>query len=377
MASTRSFGSKSKKADQANLDALKSHLSTGIMKGVYLLSGEERFLVDYYFGEIKRAVLGGSGDGLNLVRFEGRTDVERIIDACETFPIFSEKKLVAVKNAGFLAARKKPQERDSQAAEVVLDEENEGTASPRDYADEGSKAQEALKQYIPGIPASTCLVLLEDNPDKRLGLYKVIQKYGLHIDFPRQGPDELAAWVIKGFRRNGKAVSPDAAHYLVDICDNDMYAMRNEIAKIALYVGDKPSVDKGDIRAATTTTIKSVVFDLMDAVADRNPARALALLDDMMSLREPVQKILAMISKQTGEMLKLRRLMDRRIPPSRISEYFQGKHPYAFRKLSEQAGKSDAVHLQNFLLKCMQADKSYKSGNLTQRLALELLVRSV
>lgn len=56
-----------------------------------------------------------------------------------------------------------------------------------------------------------------------------------------------------------------------------------------------------------------------------------------------------MVSKQTGEILKLRLLMDRRLTSSQISRYFPGKHPFAFRKLTEQAGKSDSAYLAGFL----------------------------
>ena len=47
-----------------------------------------------------------------------------------------------------------------------------------------------------------------------------------------------------------------------------------------------------DIRAVATVTIKSVIFDLMDAVAARDRAKALSYLDDMLSLKEPEQKYL-------------------------------------------------------------------------------------
>lgn len=380
MAAGKTYGSKNKKTDLNELAELKNQLKTGQLKNVYLFSGEERFLVDYYVGEIKKAVLGDDREGLNLIRFEGKTEVGRIVDACDTFPIFASKKLVIVKNTNLLGVKKKSaRERDDEEDNSSSEEDDgdESVETEQESADSGNKAQDALKQYIPSMPESTCLILLEDNIDKRLGAYKAIQKTGLHVHFGHQNPDELTNWVIRGFRQSGKSIAPDAAQYLVSISDPDMYALKNEIAKIVMYTGEKETVDRNDVRAVATVTIKSVIFDLMDAVAGRNPAKALVFLDDMLSLKEPEQKILAMISKQTGEILKLKLLMDRHFSLERINRYFPGKHPYAFRKLAEQAERADRVYLEHFLKKCADADTAYKSGRLSPRLSLELLVKNL
>ena len=73
--------------------------------------------------------------------------------------------------------------------------------------------------------------------------------------------------MIKGFRQSRKTIHPDAAQYLVSISDPDMYSLRNEILKVINYTGERETVTLDDIRAVATVTIKSVIFDLMDAVA--------------------------------------------------------------------------------------------------------------
>lgn len=367
------YGTRKKPAGHEELAELKKQLKTGEMKRVYLFSGNERFLVDYYVNEIKRIALNGDQEGLNLAQFEGKIDVDRLIDACDTLPIFSERKVVLVKNSGLLAARKKAATRPETEEAEPEEETGEGSPDSTGETGIGSKAQEALKQYIPNIPESTCLVMVEDSVDKRTGLYKAIQKAGLHIHLDHLGEDELTSWVMKGFRQSGKTIQPDAAQYLVTISDPDMYALRNEIFKIIQYTGDRKTVTMDDIKAVATVTVKSVIFDLMDAVAARDRAKALYYLNDMLSLREPEQKILAMIAKQTGEMLKLRVLMDRHLAPSQIGRYFPGKHPYAFRKLCEQAEKSDRAYLTGFLKKCAEADQAWKTGKMPPRLSLEML----
>ena len=168
MPSPGSYGTRKKTGAQSQLTLLKKQLKTGNIKGVYLFSGNERFLVDYYVDEIKRIALKEDHNGLNLVQFEGRTDVDQLIDACDTYPIFSDRKVVLVKNSNLLAPRKKAPSR--QEGEGSEEDMGEGSAdSDQSGSSAGGKAQETLKQYIPNIPESTCLVMVEDNVDKRLG----------------------------------------------------------------------------------------------------------------------------------------------------------------------------------------------------------------
>ncbi|NLU31819.1 MAG: DNA polymerase III subunit delta [Clostridiaceae bacterium] len=372
MPSPGSYGARRKPEAKNQLSVLKAQLKTGSLKGVYLFSGNERFLLDYYVDEIIKTALKDDKSGLNLARFEGRIDVEKLIDACDTYPVFSDRKVVLVRKSNLLAAKKKAASKQDE--EVPEEGFGEGSAysEPNEPA-AGSKAQEALREYIPNMPETTCLVMMEDSVDKRSGLYKTIEKHGLHIHQDHLSEEELFNWVVKGFRQSKKTIHPDAVHYLIAISDPDMYSLRNEIFKIIQYTGEREKVTLDDVRAVATVTIKSMIFDLMDAVAARDRAKAMSYLDDMLSLKEPEQKILAMISKQTGEILKLRLMMDRHIPSSRISRYLPGKHPYVLRKLTEQAERSDSAFLAGFLKKCSECDYAWKTGKMSPRLSLEML----
>jgi len=372
MPSPGSYGTKKGPDSQNKLSLVREQLKPGNLKKVYLFSGNERFLLDYYVDEIVKYALKDDRSGLNLVRFEGKIDVEKLIDACDTYPVFADRKVVLVKKSNLLATRKRAAPRQDG------DEPEEGPGEADEHPDlieSGSegKDREALRQYIPGMPESTCLIMVEDSVDKRSGLYKVIEAHGLHVHQDHLDEDELVKWVIKGFRQSRKTIHPDAAEYLVAIGDPDMYSLRNEIMKIIQYVGEREKVTVEDIRAVATATVKSVIFDLMDAVAARDRAKALAYLDDMLYLKETEPKILAMISKQAGELLKVRSLMDRHVPPSMISRYFPGKHPYALRKLCEQAEKSDGAFLAGFLNKCAECNRVWKTGKMPARLSLEML----
>ncbi len=373
--SAKSTGSKSFKKEKNTevLSVLKDHIKNKQPARVYLFHGEERFLIDYYVGELKKLVLEND-NGLNLSIFENKVDIRDLIDACDTFPAFSDRKLVLVKNSGLFHNKVK---KEAPAAVDEGDEKVVENTETDSSSEVGNKAQEALKTYIPEIPETTCLIFIETQVDKRLGAYKQIAKYGLAAEFNRLGISELIPWVIKGVRQSGKAITEEAAQHLVDMSEPDMYSLKNEIMKLCAYAGERKEISLGDVRLMATPTIKSIIFDLLDAVARKDAPRALQLLTDMLVLKEPEQKILSMLSKQTGELLKLKTLLRKGASQLQIGQYFQGKHPYALKMLMGQAQSMDEKYLKELLKGCMEAEVRYKKGLMDSKLSLEVLLGKI
>ncbi|MGI6123583.1 MAG: DNA polymerase III subunit delta [Acetivibrionales bacterium] len=370
----KSYGSKNygKDSSKESLDKLKEQLKTKTPARIYLFHGNEPFLIDYYVGELKKLILEGDSESLNLSTFENSIDIDDIIDACDTFPVFAERKLVIVKNSGLFYSKSKKNS-GASSEEDTLDEDikQEKVAPVR------NKTQEALIDYIPDIPETTCLIFIESQADKRLKAYKQVTANGISLEFNRNKPSELVPWVIKGMKSLKKAITHEAAQHLVAISESDMYTLRNEIFKLADYVGDRKEVSLEDVKLMAIPTIKSVIFDLLDAVAKRDISASLNILNDIIALKEPEQKILAMLSKQTGEILKLKLLLEDRATQTQINQYFQGKHPYALKIMTEQARRMDVKYLKSILKNCMKAEEDYKKGLIEPKLALELLLEKI
>jgi len=370
-----SFTSKNygKDSNKQSLDKLKEQLKTKNPARVYLFYGDEPFLIDYYIKALKDLILEGDNDGLNLTVFEGSINIDDVIDACETFPVFARRKLVIVKNSGLFFSKSKKNADSPDESDTLEDDAAKSVAEIRMK----NKPQDALTEYIPDIPDTTCLVFIESQADKRLKLYKQVVSYGLALEFNRNKPAELVPWVIKGMKSLNKAIDYDAAQYLVAISEPDMYTLRNEIFKLADYAGDRKEITLNDVKLMAIPTIKSVIFDLLDAVAKKDIPQALNILNEIIDLKEPEQKILAMLSKQIGEMLKLKLLMEDGATQTQINQFFQGKHPYALKIMTQQVSGLSVEFLRNMLGKCMEAEENYKKGLIEPKLALELLIEKI
>jgi len=130
-----------------------------------------------------------------------------------------------------------------------------------------------------------------------------------------------------------------------------------------------------DVDAVVTASIRSRVFDLMDAVAAGQSEQALQMLDDMLYKREPEQKIFYMISKQTGKLYQLKNMQKGLMIDVKASRL--DMNPYALSKMEKLAQRFSAVALGRFVEKCMEMDLAVKKGQIKMRLALELLITSL
>lgn len=128
---------------------------------IYLLCGEEAYLRKQYKERLRQA-LQQQEDTMNTHCFEGKdTPVGEVIDLADTLPFFAPRRVIVVENSGWL-----------------------------------QKGGETLADYLPRIPETTFLILVESQVDKRTRLFKEIKKLGRITEFAPQSEDTLKRWIL-------------------------------------------------------------------------------------------------------------------------------------------------------------------------------------
>lgn len=338
-----------------SISILKKELKNGIIRNLYLFYGPEEYLKKYYLSSISDKLL--SDDALkemNMMVLEGRVEVEKLKDYCMALPMFSENKIVIVKNSGLFKSQRKSREEDSKSSG-------------------GKGRKDELSEFLEDVPSYTCLVFLEDEIDKRLKAAGVIKKHGLMVEFDYQKPADLAKWVVKAFEASKKKIDILTASMLVENSERGMTEILNEVNKVILYVGDRRQITGEDIEKVCTKSIKSMIFDLTDAAAERDSSKALKLLNDMIALKEPVPKIFFMLARQLRLVLQMKLLMEEGMS---INEAISrmSLSPYAARKIAKQTDGFSVDALKDALKECLMLDEAVKSGKLGDRAAVELLI---
>lgn len=356
------------KESKDEIKVLKDELKAGKYRKLYVFYGGEDYLKKDYILKIEKGILNENSKALNRIVVEGKFDAEKVADYCNTQPIFSEKKLVIVNASGIFKAKKKSEESS----------ESKKTGSGRSKA--GSKKKktndESLLDFFNTIPEHTCLIFYEEEVDKRLSLVKQIEKYGLLVNFSYQKPDVLAKWAVMEFKKRNKNIDNLLASKLIENCDQGMNEIYNEIEKVVTYVGDRSQILPQDIEAICVKSIKVKIFDLTDAISEKNSSLALKLLDDMVTLREPIQLILFMIARQFRNILQIKLLTSGGIDSSTAAKKL-GMHPFVASQALKQGKRFSVDELKNALNKCLEMDVAIKSGKIKENIAAELLIAEI
>ena len=326
-----------------SIDILKTQIKNKDIKSLYLFYGLEEYLKKYYINSIEEIIIDKNLRTLNKVVLEDKVEVSKIIDNCETHPVFSERKLVVVKNAGLFKSGGKKEE------------------------------IEKLADYLKDVPPFTCLIFYETDIDKRLRIYKTINKEGLAVEFPYQKPADLIKWVIKVVKTYKKEISMDTASILVERTGQEMTGILNEIEKLAAYTGERKVISIDDIKEVCNTSIKSRIFDLTGAIVAKDAAGTLKHMDDMITLREPIPMIIFMIARQFRQILEVKILIENGADLKEIASKLKVA-PYIAGKIQKQSENFTTRWLNQTMQDIFECDLAIKTGKMKDKTALNLLI---
>lgn len=261
-----------------DIATLESNLKAGKLNNVYLLYGEERFLLDNCVKKIKK-IFGDTINGINYIQIDNNNVTEIIADI-ETPAFGYPQKLIIAKDTGlFQKAKRGKATVDAKNAE---DKKND------------NKFEDKLATYIDEninmIKESVILVFIENDVDKN-GLYKEIEKVGCVCNFERQKPIDLGKRIKAICNAYKVNIDNNTLNYFIECCGTSLQDLINEIRKQIEYVGEDGTITKDTIDLLAIKQFESIIFDLTDSLGKRNISEALQVLKNLIYAKEPIQKI--------------------------------------------------------------------------------------
>lgn len=320
------------------MKTIDNDIRSGRMKQFYLLYGKERYLIRQYRDRLI-AALSDRGDTMNFARFEG-ADINQgeIIDLAETLPFFAERRLIVIEESGLF-----------------------------------KKGARELADYMESVPDTTYFVFVEQEADKKTKLYKEVKKRGSAVEFVRQTDETLARWIEGRIRRNGKKITGDAYRLFVERTGDDMENIDRELEKLLCYTMDKDYIDVGDVKAVTTVRTESRIFEMVDAVANRDGRRAFLLYYDLLALREPSMRILYLITNQISRLITVHAMTNQGFSGKDIAAK-AGCPEFAVRKYQAQSRAFSMEQLKAALKEGVSMEEAVKTGKIDDQLAVELFI---
>lgn len=298
---------------------LKKNLMTAPPKSCYILTGDDSFVVKSAVNMF--SVFSGEFRDLNFTFFGKDASISEVIAALLTPPMFSEYRVVCV----------------------------------NDYTGDLKQIKEYLKN-----PSSTSVLLftgaLTPNFNGIIPLCEI-------VDCNRLEKSYLEGWVVRKAASQKISVSQKAASLLVEYCNRDMNSVYNELVKLMDYA--EGVIDESDVKELVSPQIEYKVFELSEAIAEKNADKAVELVNLMLAENNSSVSLMGMLFNH------FRRLLFVSLNPKSdtLSSDLKVKE-YAVKVALRQAAKFSPRRLKAVFDRLNSLDAGVKAGKISDKNAL-------
>ncbi len=333
------------------IEDLEKNLKNGNLKSLYLLYGEEKFLLENSFKKIK-SLFGEILKGINYVAIDD-TNLAEIISDIETPSFGFEKKLIVAKNTGlFKKEGKKKVKKEDQSIKTKL----------LDY----------LNENFDLIKDTVILVFIENEADK-CELMQFIEKNGVVCNFEYQKASQIQTRLKAITNAYHVNIDVPTLSYFIECCGTDMQELINEIRKLIEYAGENGTITKEDIDKLSIKKIESVIFDLTDSLGKKNTKMAIEVLRNLILAKEPVQKILVTLYNHFKKLYFVK-LAQQEKKDIVYALDLKPNQMFLVNKYKMQAGYFKTNEIRRILKELTDLDYKYKVGLIDLDVGLEAIL---
>ena len=284
-----------------------------------IITGEDSYLRRRAVDFITSAV-NVSFPELNVNEIDGQnTTLDEILNACETLPFASEKKIVIVRD--FLTQSKQ------QTNFSIL--------------------HEKLEKYIDRPNTFCCLVFVCSSPSD---FYKF--KNATMVDCSKLERNSLIKWVIARVTENNCVISNQTASLIVDYCLSDMSRISTEVVKLTNN-SNGGTISNELVESLVYKEVEYVIFDLTTCIGVKNSQKAIAVVDNLLTAgNEPILLFTLLYNFYR----RMYYVTISKLDNKQLADILKVKE-FAIAKAKENAGRFTQMQLKQALELCAKADE--------------------
>lgn len=340
-------------------EELEKQLKAGELSAMYLLYGEEEFLLETCVKKMKK-LFGELLSGINYIQIDDK-NIQNLISDIETPAFGYEKKLIVVKKSGLFKKEGRTKKK-----------ENNTTKASKKAETMQEKIAAYIKENIETIKESVVLIFIEEEADKN-ELQKTIDKLGIVCEFTKLKPIQIAKRlkaICNGYKVN---IDDNTIQYFIETCGTSMLTLINEIRKLIEYVGEDGTIKKADIDKLSIKELDSVIFDLTDNIGKKDIIKSLQILKELLYNKEPIQKILITLYNHFKKIYMVILAEEYHMG---IAESLDLKPNQMFltTKYKKQATYFKKTELKQILKKLIDLDYNSKQGKIDVNVGLEAIL---
>lgn len=329
----------SRKTAPSILDAVKN-AKKGKLLPLYYFFGEDTYNLSLAVKVIEDAVNPFIVSDFDKdICYSDARNLQDVINVGRAFPFGSQKKLVIYKEA------------------------------------EKVKDKKLLEAYILSPPDFTVLVLVHNGKITNLtsSPFNLLLENNFLYEAKELKGENMIAWVRELAESKGRQIASDNAVFLADIAGEKRLIIESQLEKIITFLGEKTEITFDAIKEVTASVKEYTVFDLQNAVFQKDKAAALKIAFNLLEKNAEATLIINMLTKSFIGLSQIREISEKKIPETEAAKIV-GTHPFYlknFQRASVLFSNNDLVKATEALLK---ADVSTKTTSTDPKTVIALLI---
>ncbi len=248
------------------LEAIKNEIKKNCPEGIYLLVGDDSYLIKTYADKICKTVVGDNAD-FDFVSMGPDAFYGNIEEEIMQFSFLGNRKVVSVSN---------------------LDIDGMSAADFKEFLSMLNK-----------LGTDNLLLLYYDNSDidykkssRFNSLIKQLEQTNIAVvaEINHKSGAELAAMLIKGAEKRNCTLNRQTADFLISYCSEDLQILLNELNKLCLYKLSG-EITEEDIKTICSETLESSIYKISKLILSKNAESALLEIRKLLDMKIPAAVI--------------------------------------------------------------------------------------
>jgi DNA polymerase-3 subunit delta len=320
------------------------------VKPVYLLAGEEPYFIDEIVDYVEERVLDEASRAFCQTVVYGRdVSMDQVLSLAKGFPMMGDKQVVIVKEAQDMKEWKK--------------------------ADD----MKGFDAYLANPTPSTILVFAYKKPfDKRLKVYKAIDKLGIVFNSEKVRDYKMADWISAYVASRGFKIQPNSAQMLAEYLGTDLSKVVNEVGKLAIILPAGTNITPQVIEENIGISKDYNVWELQKALGKKDVLKSNRIIQyfEANPKANPIQMVIPSLYSFFSKMAVYVSLKDKRDAAKEM-----GVSPFALNDYKEAAQNFNAPKVERIISYLRDVDKKVKGvgnanvsdGDLMKELVFKIL----
>lgn len=302
----------------------------------YLIYGNDYSLIKREIDKITKDINDVTTYDLSLEK------VDNLLNDASVISMFGDKKALIGENALFLSTSSSSINHDLDYLQRYLEDDNHDNI--------------------------VIFTLNENKLDERKKIVKLLKKNATVIHKDVIKDKDLPDFVMDEFSNNGYKIDYKTASYFVQYAGSNVDILISEINKMMMYKDGDKIIKIEDINEITSKKINDNIFDLSNAIMDKNFKKMYECYNDLMTLKEEPIKIIAMLGSSFTLVYQCKLLYNDGKRQNEIADILK-VHPYRVKLAIENNYKIN--NIKEILKKLHNLDYEIKSGQIDKAVALD------